>query len=356
MPIPFIIAGVAAITAAVGGKKALDGYKTKSKANDIMNTAETTYKKREVQIKSLMEISEKKLEQLGSLELSIGNSFTEFQKVSQELLNKLEKEGSTYLKLSIPQNRLNKIEELNISTTEFLKTIVASGATGAAASFAVYCGVMTFAAASTGTPIAALSGAAAYNATMAAIGGGSLAAGGWGMAGGAIILGGAAIAPILAIAGWAYDKHAKKALKNANEIKQEVSDAIKKMDFCDNHLTKTNNYVSQIHSSLEKINQTFNEYFLELKEMHKKIIILGGEKATSDISQKSLRIINNGYLLAAIMTDIITTPLFKPKNVSQDGIVEIETDNEGFNVLNTEALDSILSAKEKEYSNLIIKA
>lgn len=38
---------------------------------------------------------------------------------------------------------------------------------------------MAFAAASTGTPIAALSGAAAYNATMATIGGGSLAAGAW---------------------------------------------------------------------------------------------------------------------------------------------------------------------------------
>lgn len=98
---------------------------------------------------------------------------------------------------------------------------------GAAAGFAVYSGVMAFAAASTGTPIAALSGAAAYNATMAAIGGGSHA-GGWGMAGGAMVLGGAVVAPLIAIAGWAYDSHAEKALNNAYQSSREVTAAVEK--------------------------------------------------------------------------------------------------------------------------------
>ena len=44
--------------------------------------------------------------------------------------------------------------------------------------------------ASTGTSIASLSGAAATNATLAFFGGGSLAAGGLGMAGGTAVLGG----------------------------------------------------------------------------------------------------------------------------------------------------------------------
>ncbi len=82
------------------------------------------------------------------------------------------KEGNKDLKLSVPQHNINKIQNLAISATEYLSTVVAAGVSGAAAGFAVYSGVMAFAAASTGTPIAALSGAAAYNATMAAIGGG----------------------------------------------------------------------------------------------------------------------------------------------------------------------------------------
>ena len=84
---------------------------------------------------------------------------------------RLEKEGNKDLKLSVPQHNINKIQNTAISATEYLSTVVAAGVSGAAAGFAVYSGVMAFAAASTGTPIAALSGAAAYNATMAAIGG-----------------------------------------------------------------------------------------------------------------------------------------------------------------------------------------
>jgi hypothetical protein len=50
--------------------------------------------------------------------------------------------------------------------------------------------VASTATASTGTPITALSGAAAHNATLAAMGGGATAGGGLGMAAGEIALGG----------------------------------------------------------------------------------------------------------------------------------------------------------------------
>ena len=156
--------------------------------------------------------------------------------------------------MTIPSNQLKKISDLSISTTEFLATVAAAGATGVAASFAVYGGVMAFAAASTGTPIAALSGAAAYNATMAAIGGGSLAAGGWGMAGGAMVLGAAAAAPILAVAGLAYALHAEKALANAEEQSKEVNKALEKMDLAEARLNKITNYIQRINLSLTIIN------------------------------------------------------------------------------------------------------
>lgn len=51
-----------------------------------------------------------------------------------------------------------------------------------------------FGAASTGTAISTLSGAAATKATLAWFGGGSLAAGGFGVAGGGIVLAGIGIA------------------------------------------------------------------------------------------------------------------------------------------------------------------
>lgn len=55
--------------------------------------------------------------------------------------------------------------------------------------------------ASTGTAISSLYGAAAANATLAYLGGGAIAAGGYGMAVGTAILGGAATGPALLVAG-----------------------------------------------------------------------------------------------------------------------------------------------------------
>ena len=70
---------------------------------------------------------------------------------------------------------------------------------------AEYTGATTFASsvgvASTGTAISGLSGAAATNATLAWLGGGSLATGGGGMALGSIVLGGITVGPALTATG-----------------------------------------------------------------------------------------------------------------------------------------------------------
>lgn len=73
----------------------------------------------------------------------------------------------------------------------------AGTAVGGTAAFALFAGVAAFATASTGTAIAGLSGAAATSATLAALGGGSLAAGGMGVAGGTAILASVVAAPAL---------------------------------------------------------------------------------------------------------------------------------------------------------------
>jgi hypothetical protein len=79
----------------------------------------------------------------------------------------------------------------------------AAGAAGALAGAGATAGtlglVMTFGSASTGTAISTLSGAAATNSALAWLGGGSVAAGGGGMAMGAMVLTGGAVAVALAV-------------------------------------------------------------------------------------------------------------------------------------------------------------
>jgi len=347
MPLPLILLGGAAIVTALGGKKAYDGYQKKSEAEDIHNDAEYRYRERKELFDEVNDASSIKLEQLGGKELQIGSDFEEFHTIAQKLLDALSEANHQEIRLNIPSHQLNNIERLAISATEYLGTVVGAGASGAAAGFAVYSGVMAFAAASTGTPIAALSGAAAYNATMAAIGGGSLAAGGWGMAGGAMVLGGAVVAPLALIAGWAYDSHATKA--------RQVRDAIYKMDESEAHLHRVNGYVDSIYQALDWMHDTFTLHYLEpLKVMDAKMKANGG-KVPKDETEECLNIIGNGYMLAAIMTDIITTPLFKTvadaqgQAVIEDGVIQLETDENGINVLNAESLDAALEKANQEF-------
>ena len=354
MALPFIILGVAAGAAAFGGKKAYDGYQKKSEAEDILEKAKERYEEHKEKFEQAEAQTSSKLTTLGNKELEIGKDFSEFDRIAAELLARLEKEGNKDLKLSVPQHNINKIQNLAISATEYLSTVVAAGVSGAAAGFAVYSGVMAFAAASTGTPIAALSGAAAYNATMAAIGGGSLAAGGMGMAGGAMVLGTAVAAPLIAIAGWAYDRHATKALENAHQCACKVERAVKKMNLAREHFAKVNQYVDEILAALNRMHAVFiKHYFEPLKSMHSVIT----EQQDISVSDEVIVLIDHGYSLAAIMTDIITTPLFKPRKqengeaVIKDNVIEMEKDDNGMNVINKEELDDVLASSVVKFDD-----
>ncbi|MEU5905333.1 hypothetical protein ABZ780_13280 [Micromonospora sp. NPDC047467] len=85
-------------------------------------------------------------------------------------------------------------------TTGISGLIGAVGA-GTSAQAAALWGVSTFASASTGTAISSLSGAAAQNAVLAWLGGGSLATGGGGVAAGSVVLGAVTVVPGLLIGG-----------------------------------------------------------------------------------------------------------------------------------------------------------
>ncbi len=181
---------------------------------------------------------------------------------------------------------------------------------------------------------------------MAAIGGGSIAAGGFGMAGGAMVLGGVVAAPILAIAGWAFASHAEDALNAARDTREEVANAIDKMSKGKTNLLKVKHYVEQLYAETSRIHEIFLGYFEELKQINT-YKNSGGD--INALEKELLLVVNNGYQVAAILTDIITTPLFKPKYnrngeiaIGEDKVVEVETDKEGMKVINSDAIDKVL--------------
>lgn len=99
-------------------------------------------------------------------------------------------------------------------------------AAGGAAAAALYGAAAMWATSSTGTAIAGLSGAAATSATFAWLGGGSLAAGGLGIAGGTAVLTGVIAAPVLLAAGVAASVKGRSLRKQA----QAESEALNKIE------------------------------------------------------------------------------------------------------------------------------
>ncbi|HBC3534647.1 chemotaxis protein [Vibrio parahaemolyticus] len=348
MPLPFILAGAAVAAAGFGAKKGYDGYQDKSEANAIVEDSKRKYNNEKAVFDKKNDLTNQSLTKLGELQLNVGRDFKEFRTIAEKLLEKLNQSNSKDIAVDFPQHKLDEIDGLALSTTAYMGKVAGAGAAGAAAAYAVYGGVMAVAAASTGTPIAALSGAAAYNATMAAIGGGSIAAGGFGMAGGAMVLGGVVAAPIVAIAGWAFASHAEEALSDARKTRREVNEIVEKMEKGRKQLDKTKLYVDKIYSETDRLYSVFREYFDSLKAFDQ---LISTKTDISKFEDDVIRLIHNGYQIAAILTDIITTPLFKPKHdengnvvLSDENIVEIETDSEGMQVINESEIEIVLAA------------
>ena len=116
---------------------------------------------------------------------------------------------------------IRRIKETLTAGEVALGGVAGTGA-GITSAFTSWSLVGTLGAASTGTPIIALAGAAKVSAILAWLGGGSLAAGGAGMAGGAVALLGIAFIPALVVSGGLQHFLANRKI---NEIEKEAAEA-----------------------------------------------------------------------------------------------------------------------------------
>ena len=359
MPIPFIIGAAVLAAGAYGAKKGYDGYQKHSEADEIVKSAQNRYDRKKAEFDEQEKDTQTALTSLGKLELSIGESFGEFKTLADSLLDKLRQDGRKDLNINVPQQTLQRVENYSYSAIGVLGSAVGAGAAGAAAGFAVYGGVMALGAASTGTAISSLAGVAATNATLAAIGGGSLATGGLGIAGGTAILGAAVAAPVLAIAGWAYDSHGEEALKNAHRANREVESAIAKLNKAGKMLANVEDYSRRIKRTLTSIFGQFNEYFDNLKNINTFVEDLKGrnvdiEAELAKHGDDIILAIENGYALAALLTDLITTPIFKVQEKNgevvrdEKGVPQMEKDTDGSMILNDAGLDDAIAKARGE--------
>jgi hypothetical protein len=132
--------------------------------------------------------------------------------------------------------------------------------------------VGTYGVASTGTAIGALSGAAATNATLAWLGGGSLAVGGGGIAAGTAVLGGLVAVPVIAITGLFQHLAANKKIAR---IKSEEIKIIEFIDNIKNNLIQFEAIEMRSNEMIESLSQSLKAYEYIYKRVYKHIYPLG---------------------------------------------------------------------------------
>lgn len=215
------------------------GYKELKEAKKIKVDSDKILDYAKVSIDIAKNNTNKRIQQYAETKIIvINNTVTVFVEHLKTLKNK--NKGNEYkalFSLDIKEEEIKELADLSISNANLAKGVLGSAALGVAALMgtkaAVLGGVAALATASTGTAISGLSGAAATNATLAWLGGGSLASGGGGVAAGTAVLGGITIGAMAGAAlltgGILLSAHGSKALTEATRYQADIQKAVADM-------------------------------------------------------------------------------------------------------------------------------
>lgn len=173
---------------------------------------------------------------------------------SQKLVNKSQRMTLNYKENQKIDCMKKNIGDLKAITETEINTgivLLQGSAIGGLAALGSWTLVSLFGAASTGTAISTLSGAAAYNATLAWFGGGAIAAGGGGMAAGAMTL--IDITGISILLYCSYKSHSK-----ANEIERQTELLITEIRKLEDNNDYLENLEKSIHEELLLVKEKFD--------------------------------------------------------------------------------------------------
>lgn len=269
--IPLLLGGAALFGAGVGVKKGFDAKADFDKAESVNSEARSVYDTAQKKLENVHARAQRACETLGKTKFNLmKNSLLPFQEAMSQIraINFKDKHNIANLTASVGLER--GLRELN-SEALTMKNIVGGGVTalgsGGLAGLAAYGSVGFLGTASSGAAIGGLSGVAATNATLAWLGGGSLAAGGFGMAGGMMVLGGIVAAPILAVGGIMLASKAEEAKENAYSNLSSARMAAEQMETAATQTYGIQYRFDEINSVLSSLNSFFLPFLQTVKDM-----------------------------------------------------------------------------------------
>lgn len=246
--IPIILGAIALGSAVFGAGAGVAGVCSMNEANEIPKRAQERHKRAVSQLRADWEATNKLAEEYGQLQIdikvqTIGRFVTFIERIGQRT-SQTDKQLLEGLDISVQQ--IKEYKTSAIKAEQFFGSSTSAVLTGAAAGYGATALATSVGVASTGTAISGLSGAAASSATLAWLGGGSLAAGGGGMALGTAVLGGIAVGPALAIGGFMLAGEGEKALTKAREYEVQVNTAIAEIEVMRDFLPQVKERITEL--------------------------------------------------------------------------------------------------------------
>lgn len=285
MPLPLLFIGIAAASGMLGIGGAVKAGVDTNNAKRINKNAN--------------ELVQQSTDCLNAQRLACGNALTQLGAEKLSVLN-----GTLSAFLDV----FTQIKNVDFGETE--------GLDGAAQALAF---------ASTGTAISALSGSAATNATLAFFGGGSLAAGGLGMAGGTAVLGGLVAGPALLVMGLVAGKAAKKGLEKAYTNRAEAIQIAAQLNTASLQCETIRRRTYMFYNLLARL----DSYFMPLIHRMGDIVKIEGDDY-SQYSAESKTVIASCASVAVSIKSVLDTPLLTDDGLLTDASEGTATNIEGF--------------------------
>lgn len=323
MSISILLLGASALAGAAGVGGIAKGGSQVLKANSTMKELQVQHQQNLARLEKRNKECVRDMDKLGRKELEILKSFQEFSTVFEKIKNrpefaKIQKQG-----ICLPQYDGEELKKASVGANTLLGGLggaAAGTAGGFAASGAATAVMMALGTASTGVPIASLSGAAATNATLAALGGGSLAAGGGGMALGTTVLGAATLGVGLLIGGVIFGIAGGKISSDAKKAQKEIEKETQQTEEICNYLLDLQGTANRYGRKLDEVGSMYHEHMEKLKWM----VVMQGRADWDWYTEPEKQLVNNTALLVKLLYDMCKVELVQ-KSEEEDAMNTINT-------------------------------
>lgn len=353
MPAPIVLGILALCAGGTGAGAAVSGIKDYWQV--FKEKKETNKRCRELMklYEAECENTQSKLDELGKLELTVLDCFEEYSTLIEKIQHRPEFDPPRAKDVRLAAPNLKDLTSVALVAHTLLGNM-GGAALGTLSAFATAGAVPSIVAAvgtaGTGTAISTLSGAAAWNAILAAMGGGTLAAGGGGIMLGATILSSLTCGIGILVGGVVIKltgQHARKKQKEHEE--DQVALTEEKVDKLCEHLKEIAKLSEQLSSSLNKAKGLYDKHILILSDL----VETQRKTDWKDFSRSERLNVENATRLVTLLYNMCQLQLIR-QTEDKDGMLISEANNEevGAMISCAEAAMDKLTAKPSIFQRL----